>query len=441
MLATGIFNGQVDFDPALSASGTLVDIGSGDTYIVELNSSGTFQRVQHLKGRQFADSMNNTFPQVKFGSDGSIYASGINFGVTYAPTSGIHFSGATNTNSVTHVGSTNSGNGFIVKYASDFTFQWVSMFVPATPFGSSPQQRTDIYALDVTSDGGAVIGGIYNGKVDLDPSSGTDARISVPPGPDMDAFVMKLDTTGNREWIQVLTNNSGKFINSIVVTSGYVTTYGLFSGTLDFDPSSAIYNVTANGTSAFIWRVDGTGTSAPAVLPTQGQNNNSNSGSNNTNSGSSNTDSNTSSGSSQSSSATTSTLTDAQIAAFKAATLVQGSQVIAGQSYTVTADGFSASETVNGFLKGTSSSVGSASANSVGKASVSIKIPSNASGKKTLYLHGARSGHGVRQTITINKAASVLPETGNNPQLMWWAVAVLTTGIGAVACARRRRFL
>lgn len=158
--------------------------------------------------------------------------------------------------------------------------------------------------------------------------------------------------------------------------------------------------------------------------------------SNSSGSGSSNTNTNTSSGASQS---TTTTLTDAQIAAFKAATLVQGSQVIAGQTYTVSADGFSASETVNGYLKGTSSSVGSASANSVGKASVSIKIPSNVSGKKTLYLHGARSGHGVRQTITINKAATVLPATGSNVQMVWMAVLTLAAGIGVTGAARRKR--
>lgn len=436
VVAAGSFtSGPIDFDPT-SSNADLTAGGFFDLFIVELDTSGIYQRVQHVKGGTFGDQL--TSPHVRMTSDGSVVLSGYFFGVIAPAGSGVNFSPPNASAFKAHVGAHQSGNGFVAKYSSTFAFQWASMFVPATPFASSPQQRTDIYALDVTSDGGAVIGGVYNGKVDLDPSSGVDARTSAPPSPAMDAFVMKIDSSGNREWIQVLTNNSAKLINSIVVRSGYVTTYGSFGGTLDFDPSSATYNVTANGTSAFIWRVDGTGTSAPAVLPTQGQNNNSNTGSNTSGSGGSNT--NSSSGTSQSTS-TTSTLTDAQIAAFKAAALVQGSQVIAGQSYTVTADGFSASETVSGYLKGSSSSIGSSSANTVGKASVSIKIPSNASGKKTLYLHGARSGHGVRQTITINKAASVLPATGNNPQLMWWAVAVLTTGIGILAVTRRRRFL
>ena len=421
----GYFEDTVDFDPDGVATDNRT-AADQDAFVWKLSSSGAF--IWSASASGFGD---DGVYAVDVDSSGNIYSTGqFNQSADFNPGLG-----------TLNVVVNGISAAFVWKLSPAGGVEW------AHPLDGDVTGRSYGYGLSVDSAGNVFTTGYFKGTSEFDPAN--VARLTSAGG--YDAYIWKLSTTGTYQWARAVgsstdsPNNAEEMGRSVVVnSSGDSFTAGKFVGSSDFDPGSGTATRSAIGLSdAFVLKLDqlGNSTSVSGNNPTQGQNNNSNSGSNNTNSGGSNTDSNTSSGSSQSSSATTSTLTDAQIAAFRAATLVQGSQVIAGQSYTVTADGFSASETVNGFLKGTSFSVGPASANSVGKASVSIKIPSNASGKKTLYLHGARSGHGVRQTITINKAASVLPETGNNPQLMWWAVAVLTTGIGAVACVRRRRFL
>ena len=425
VVVAGYFEDTVDFNPDGSAIDNRTATGK-DAFVWKLSSSGAF-----IWSASAGGTGDDGVYAVEVDLSGNIYSTGqFNQFADFNP-------GVGTLNVVVN----GISAAFVWKLNSTGAVEWAH---PLDGDGTGPSYG---YGLSVDSAGSVLTTGYFKGTSEFDPAN--VARLTSAGG--YDVYIWKLSTNGTYQWAGAVgsstdsPNGAEEMGRSIVVnSSGDSFIAGKFVGSSDFDPGSGTAARSSVGLSdAFALKLDqlGHSTSSSGNNPTQGQNNNSNSGSNNTNSGSSNTDSNTSSGSSQSSSATTSTLTDAQIAAFRAATLVQGSQVIAGQSYTVTADGFSASETVNGFLKGTSSSVGSASANSVGKASVSIKIPSNASGKKTLYLHGARSGHGVRQTITINKAASVLPETGNNPQLMWWAVAVLTTGIGTVAFSRRRRFL
>jgi hypothetical protein len=139
--------------------------------------------------------------------------------------------------------------------------------------------------------------------------------------------------------------------------------------------------------------------------------------------------------------ATSNVPTDAEIALFKSASLVPGAEVVAGESYVVLVDGFTPSESVDGYLQGSSTSLGSKTANSVGKASVSIKIPSNATGRTTLVLFGKNSRYGVKQAITIKKAPSVLPATGSDFNLMWIALTTLFVGAVSVGVTRRQRLV
>jgi hypothetical protein len=152
-------------------------------------------------------------------------------------------------------------------------------------------------------------------------------------------------------------------------------------------------------------------------------------------------DSGSTSGSSTGGQAASNVPTDAEIAEFKSASLVPDAEVVAGESYVVSADGFTPSESVNGYLQGSSTSLGSKTANSVGKASVSIKIPSSASGRTTLVLFGNNSRHGVKQAITIKKAASELPATGSDFDLMWIALTALFAGAVTVGATRRQRLV
>lgn len=429
VLMAGTFGGgPIDFDPT-AGTDTLTAGGFIDAYIVELDTSGVYQDVHHIKGGLFGDQA--SAPRVRFASDGSIIVSGYYFGVSTASGSGINFSPPNAGAFKAFVGAYQAGNGFVAKYSSTFSFQWASMFVPAAPLASTPQQRVDIYALDATDDGGAVIGGVYNGKVDLDPSGTTDARTSVPASPDMDAFVMKINSSGAREWVNVLSSSSAKLVNNVVFRLGHITAYGGFGGTLDFDPSASTYNVTATRSNDnFMWRVDRAGTSAPATLPSGG--------------GSTTTTSTVvttttvagGTGSSPTGNASGYPTTN-EVSSFKATELVTGGEAVAGRGYLVSAAGFTPSETVNAYLLGTSTSIGTDTASASGSARMSIKIPSGAKGTKTLVLVGKTSRYGVRQSLSITPQSSALPVTGRNIDMMWWGLAVLMSG-GLIIGSRRR---
>lgn len=139
-------------------------------------------------------------------------------------------------------------------------------------------------------------------------------------------------------------------------------------------------------------------TSVPAGA-TPPPNSNTGGGSGNTNTGAGG--SNTSGGNTSTSSSNTSGLpSTTEISGFKVIPLISGGEPVAGQTYEVTAK-------------------------------VSVKIPKNVSGKKTLYLFGKTSRHGVKQSVVVKATITELPATGAQPQFMLLiAVAAIFGGFG-----------
>jgi LPXTG-motif cell wall-anchored protein len=118
------------------------------------------------------------------------------------------------------------------------------------------------------------------------------------------------------------------------------------------------------------------------------------------------------------------------------ARLVAAGEVVAGGRYTLVADGFTAGENVNAYLVGSSTSLGVSKASSSGSARVAIRIPTSASGKKTLVLFGATSRKGVRQSITVTGSPETLPATGGSmTTLVWLMILLVSAGV-----VTRRRF-
>ncbi len=104
--------------------------------------------------------------------------------------------------------------------------------------------------------GNCFIMGDFNGTIDFDPDTGIFDLTSNGSN----AFVCKLDSQGNFLWAKSLV---GTFIraNSIVMDASnnfYIT--GKFTGTVDFNPGSGIFNLTSNGYSdIFISKLDASG--------------------------------------------------------------------------------------------------------------------------------------------------------------------------------------
>jgi hypothetical protein len=97
----------------------------------------------------------------------------------------------------------------------------------------------------VSSTGNVYLTGHFVGQADFDPGAGTFNLTS--SGFD-EAFVCKLDASGNFVWAKQLGGSSNDYSYSIAIDgSQNVYTSGGFQGTSDFDPSAAISNLTSTG--------------------------------------------------------------------------------------------------------------------------------------------------------------------------------------------------
>ncbi|MPM05072.1 hypothetical protein SDC9_51356 [bioreactor metagenome] len=119
---------------------------------------------------------------------------------------------------------------------------------------------TSDYGYSTTTDasGNVYVTGLFKGTVDFNPPSGFDTLASVGPG---DVFVLKMDSSGNFLWAKSfggITGESGRAIKLDAFGNIFIT--GNFSGTVDFDPGAATYNLTAVGQAdVFVLKLDSSG--------------------------------------------------------------------------------------------------------------------------------------------------------------------------------------
>jgi uncharacterized repeat protein (TIGR01451 family) len=134
--------------------------------------------------------------------------------------------------------------------AQTATFKW------AKSIGGTTADGGRSIALDAS--GNVYITGKFSGTVDFDPSSNIYNLSS--SGSD-DIFMSKLDASGNFVWAKRMGGIDVDGGTSIVVdASGNSFVSGYFTGTADFDPGSASYNMTSVALSdIFITKLDASG--------------------------------------------------------------------------------------------------------------------------------------------------------------------------------------
>ena len=107
--------------------------------------------------------------------------------------------------------------------------------------------NTDLYPHDNVTDasGNVYNTGRYRGTVDFDPSAGV---ASYTANGFTDAFIQKLDPSGNLLWVINLTGGSWEQIMGLTMDlSGNLYAFGYFSGTVDFDPGPGVVSLTSAG--------------------------------------------------------------------------------------------------------------------------------------------------------------------------------------------------
>ena len=218
---TGFFRSSVDFDPG-SGSSFLTSAGWSDIFICKLTSTGTLSWAKRIGDINYEEGK-----AITADASGNIYITGY---FMNAP----DFDPGTGTTTLTSMG---GYDVYVGKYNSSGALVW------AKSFGASTEENATSIDLDAT--GNVYTTGYFYSATDFNPGTGT---YTLTPVGNNDAFISKLDASGNFVWAKKMGGSSFDFGTSLTIDlSGSVIAVGYFQGTGDFDPGSAVYNLTSAG--------------------------------------------------------------------------------------------------------------------------------------------------------------------------------------------------
>ena len=217
----GYFEGTVDFDPG-AGTVNLTSAAGNDAFVSKLNSSGDL-----VWARTFGSTGLDTVKSVAVDGAGNIHIAGsFNGTVDFDP-------GAGTVNLV----SVGYNDAFVSKLNSSGNLVW------ARSFGGPTSDSTNSVAVDGA--GNIYAAGHFQDTADFDPGTGTTNLTSAGG---IDAFVSKLNSSGDLIWARGFGGTSSDSANSVAVDgSGNVHTVGHFWGTVDFDPGAGTTNLTSAG--------------------------------------------------------------------------------------------------------------------------------------------------------------------------------------------------
>lgn len=238
--ATGGFTGSVDFDPN-GGTHLLSSNGHYDIFILKLDAAGNLIWAISL-GAEKADS-----PQsITLNGTGNVYIAG-KFSRT------VDFDPGATTSNLTATGYYQT-DAFILKLDTNGNFVW------AKNVGSSNSCMANSIAVDLL--GNVYTHGNFNGTVDFNPNAGIFNLTAIAvPGSSFNMFILKLDAAGNFIWAKQFEGTGLDHAYSIAIDKwGSIYTTGVFSETVDFDPSSGTHLITATGKNdTYIQKLDAAG--------------------------------------------------------------------------------------------------------------------------------------------------------------------------------------
>jgi hypothetical protein len=231
---TGLFYETVDFDPG---PGTfyVTSSGTADIFILKLDTFGSFVWAKTIGGTLYDSGCSITLD-----SWGNIYNSGYFKG-------SVDFDPGPATFNLTAAGEYDT---FILKLDPSGNFLW------AKTMGGNSDDHGYYLALDAA--GNVYTTGEFGGTADFDPGPGV---YNLTSAGSYDIFISKLDAAGNFLWAKSLGGNGADLGYSIALdASGNVYATGYFSGSADFDPGPAAYNLVSEGSQdIFISKLDSSG--------------------------------------------------------------------------------------------------------------------------------------------------------------------------------------
>lgn len=241
-IIVGTFIGQVDFDFSAAINNVISEGANLNTFILKLSASGNFVWVKTFSGSTTNASI--TISDIIVNST-NIYITG-NFSgtVDFDPSSIIL------NKSVVAGSFSNTSDFYMGKYDLDLNPIWVQNS------GSTANDVINSFALDANGSLHAV--GTFSGTADFDPGSGsTTLTPSGTGGGRYDGFYWKLGADGSFLKAFKLGGIYYDDARKIIVDSSNILIMGVFSDTVDFDPSVTINNMSSSsGTDTYVLKLD-----------------------------------------------------------------------------------------------------------------------------------------------------------------------------------------
>ena len=236
VLVTGRFSGTIDFDPDTITSFFLSSVSSQDIFISKFDPYGNF-----IWAKRLGSLSGNEGVSVTTDINGYVYVSGHNHSpMDYDPGPGIY------------IPSYSGKTAFVLKLDGAGSFVW------AKGFTCSYQ----IWATSVSVDlsGNVIVAGWFEGTADFDPDT-LSSNIHISSGY-RDIFSLKLNSAGNLVWVNCIGGiNNDEAHSAAVDLLGSTYLIGSFQGTVDFDPSVTVNNMSSTILHGiFICKFDSIGT-------------------------------------------------------------------------------------------------------------------------------------------------------------------------------------
>ncbi|MCL9805788.1 SBBP repeat-containing protein [Flavobacterium amniphilum] len=293
---TGTFRGTFDADPGPGTTTLTSAAGGGvDFYITKFDASGNFVWAKKIGGSDFDQAYS-----MAVDNTGNIYLAGyFAYVVDFNPDAGVNNMGA---------GGVFTPQGFLLKLDTNGTYVWAKQFTTNAVSGNAVVVTT----VSVDANNNVMLGGYFKGPmaVDSEPvvftstggtndffiikynTSGvyqwakqvgslgsesvngiaTDAAGNVyatgnfgavtdfdpspvvqnygPVGGASDCFLLKLDTSGNYQWVKSIGGGNEEYGRSVVVnTAGDIYVAANFTGTIMVPLSPATVNFPSNGST------------------------------------------------------------------------------------------------------------------------------------------------------------------------------------------------
>ena len=212
---TGLFLGEMDFDPGINTNSLTSAAGSSDIFILKLDIHGDF-----LWAKAIGDTLPDRGNAITVDQQGNCYSTG-------------HFTGVVDFDpglGTTELIAAGSSDGYILKLDTNGNFIWVRQIS-----GNAFEDGTSIISMNNED---IITIGTFQDSANFSLISGVSDLISNGGN---DIFIAKLDSVGNFEWANSFGGLSNDLGASLAKDQyGHFYTVGNVTGNLDLDPTAGL---------------------------------------------------------------------------------------------------------------------------------------------------------------------------------------------------------